>query len=345
MRFALFCPVVALASLFSAAFAATPLTQDPLTALRPADDLVRFAAAAAVPLQGIALAPNAAAAGTDGVTMLLELHKGREVRQWIVRVQTARLTEAERAKPAPAPAPLVIHMSTGRTFTYGYTAQPLVVEFMGPFAVGGEAARPAPEVKHAVVTVNGEYLRQGMAAYCASAVEIKRRMQEAGIKNFIYFGGSGPMSAEGIAKSKQSMGTFVLTEAEDRLAFSIYLALTTFFDAAGRVPACQAVLTEVVDLPSLWSILRHVGVRMDFNYSWSESAVVDSPPAGVPGPMYTLPVTVMLNGRPGVKATIAVVPPNPPLEACAGIYAMCIEHPADASRRLFLRVLAARRTP
>ena len=123
----------------------------------------------------------------------------------------------------------------------------------------------------------------------------------------------------------------------------MYFALQTFFSAAMAIPGNQHVLEPVIQKPSVWSVVRHFGVRTNLSFSWQDVQVAPEGKAAVHQPVYLLPVRLSLNNILAVKANLAVSEPRPPLQASAGILAICAEHPTATDRRLFIRVLSARR--
>ena len=96
-----------------------------------------------------------------------------------------------------------------------------------------------------------------------------------------------------------------------------------------EIPAVRELLEEVVDKPSLWSVVRHGGVQPSFNFFWTAVRAVEENRAGVPDSVYQLPVRTYLNGKLGLNATFAVTRPRGPLTTCAGIVALCAEHPQN----------------
>ncbi len=319
---------------------ATPLTQNPFAAAAPLPLLVAFAASHHLPIEGIAIAAAGAVAQKgDQVVLLLTLEKAGTTRQWLVRLETDDLTDQDwKKKPLPED---VMHTSTGLDLHYANTPTALRVEFFGPFSAGSTGEPVA--TRQTRTLVSREYLDLGIARYCQSALQIMPRLQAAGIAQPSYYGGSGVLSAEAIAKGKQAAAAFGLAPEEERLAFSVYFALRTFFSAAMEIPACQDVLEQVIQKPSVWSVLGQLGVSSNFKYGWQEVQVAPDGKVALDQPVYLLPLRVALNNTPAVKATLAVTVPRPPLEASAGILAVCAEHPTATDRRLFLRVLSARR--
>lgn len=325
----------------------TPLTSDPLTAIEPLPELVSFAAAGRIPLRGIDLGkPGPSLEPQQNVTLLITLMKDETLQQWLIQLSPDVLTENERARRIP-PSPL-IHTSTGRSMSYAFAHAALRLELVGPFLArprATEAATPEIPVRRARALVNGKFLEAGIAEYCRSGLDITRRIERAGIVNPVYTGGSTRPAPETLVQGRHFAAAIQLTEAEERAAFSVYFSLTTFFGAAMEISAVRELLEEVVDRPSLWSVVRHRGVIPSFNFFWTAARAVEESRAGLPDSPFQLPVQIYLNGKLGLKATLVVVQPRGPLTTCAGIVALCAEHPAKPARRLFIRVLSAQRAP
>jgi hypothetical protein len=320
--------------------APAPLTADPLTAVEPAPELVRFATTAGFPLRDIDVAsPAESLVLGQSATLLVTLQKESGEEQWLIRLTIEAMPESERTRPLPPDD--VIHTSTGRTLRYAHSRAAVGVELVGPFS-GAANGRHIPAVtRKAHTVVNANYLTAGIARYCQSGIDIARRIEAAGVKNPIYFAGSGIPPAEAVVKGRRFADSIRLTEDEERAAFSVYFSLTTFFGAAMEIPAVRSLLEEIVAKPSAWSVIRQLGVRTDFDFFWTGARAIEAGRAAVDVPVYELPVQVFLNGQRGVKATIAVTTPSGPLATCAGILAVCAEHPTNPARRLFIRVLAA----
>jgi len=317
----------------------TALTQSPFASPAPLPSLVAFAASHHIPLEGIAVAADSAVAHQgDQVVLLLTLEKAGAAPQWLVRVSHDDLTDQER-KMKPWPEELM-HTATGLDLRFANSPTALRVEFIGPFSAG---LKEPPASRQARTLVSREYLELGIAHYCQSALQIMPRLQAAGLAEPAYYGGPSVLSAEAVAQGKKVAAAFGLTPAEERLAFSVFFALRTFFSAAMEIPACQDVLEQVIQKPSAWSVLSSLGVSTNFKYGWQEVRSAPDGPVALAQPVYLLPLRVSLNNTLAVKATLAVTVPHPPLQACAGIVALCAEHPTVPDRRLFLRVLSARR--
>ena len=322
------------------AAAAPGITCDPLTPVAPVPPLIAFASGHGIPLAGLAVsAVGAVPQKSDQAVFLLALEKGGTTQQWLVRLETDDLTKKERTmKPLPDD---VIHTSTGLHLHYPNTRTALGVEFIGPFDADSTRQPGAPERARSLVS--REYLDLGIAQYCRSALQIAPRVQAAGITDYSYSGSTSVPSPETVARGRQAAAAFGLTPEEERLTFSVYFALRTFLEAARAIPGNQHVLEQVIRKPSVWSVVRHFGVDTTFSYAWEDVEVAPEGTAAVQQPVYLLPVLLSLNDTPAVKANLAVSEPRPPLQAGAGILAICAEHPTATDRRLFIRMLSASR--
>lgn len=103
-------------------------------------------------------------------------------------------------------------------------------------------------------------------------------------------------------------------------------------------PVTRQILREVLELPSLWSIVTNWGVRVSFRVDFFAAERVD--PARFPGEpreLWSVPLVVLLNEQPGFLARVVVGPSGSPDGAVAGIYGVIARHPSDASRRVVVR--------
>jgi hypothetical protein len=325
----------------SAKFSPAP---DPLTAMAPFPSLVAFASSHQLPMTGIDLADaDAAPRKGDQVTLLVTLFNGSDAQQWLACLTKDDLTANEVRMEPPEEA--VIHTSTGLELHFVTSRTALSVRFIGPFSANSPASPGGDQgslVNKARALVSPEYMDAGFDGYCRSALEVTPRIKATSIKPH-YSAGSMPRPSEELREAEPFNNAVHLTPEEERLDFGVYFSIATFFNAATEVTAFRKVLEQVVNEPSLWSIITHRGVRMDLNFWWMNVRAVGPGRIGAPLPAYQFPIEGYLNGAIGAKATLVVCTPRPPLETCAGIMAMCIEDPTDQNRRLFIRILAARR--
>jgi hypothetical protein len=109
-------------------------------------------------------------------------------------------------------------------------------------------------------------------------------------------------------------------------------------------PVTRQILREVLELPSLWSILTNWGVKVSFAIDFFAAERVD--PARFPDEpreLWSVPMTLLLNGQPGFLARVIVGPSGSPDGVVAGIYGLVARHPVDEQRRVLVRLASSRR--
>ena len=118
----------------------------------------------------------------------------------------------------------------------------------------------------------------------------------------------------------------------------------TLFTILQSNPVTRDILREVLELPSVWSLLTHWGVKVSFAVDFFAAERVD--PARFPGEareLWSVPVVLLLNGEPGFLARVIVGPSGSPDGAVAGVYGLIARHPSDASRQVVVRLVSSRR--
>jgi hypothetical protein len=330
--------LLVLAGLLPCVGAATKPVESPLE-IAPYPTVIAYATQQGIRTEGIAFASESAPPQPgDEVVYLLTLQQPASRKQWLVRLVSRQ--------PDPAKGDVrtladdTLYSSTGLELRYTNTPTALDVEFIGPFEASATGqAKVSVSQGHAVVSA--ESLQQGLVGYCEAAIPIATRLKAAGIDNPSYTGSSNRPKPDAIAAGRKAVAAFGLTAEEERLAFSVYFALRSFYQACSEIPACRNVLEQVIQKPSLWSIATNVGVNMNFEYGWHK---VQPYPAGqmpVSTPGYLLPLRLSANGKPVLEARLLATSTQPPLRTCAGIFALAAAHPTDEGRRVYLRVLSA----
>lgn len=121
-------------------------------------------------------------------------------------------------------------------------------------------------------------------------------------------------------------------------------ALRELFGIIRESPILAAVMYEVIDPPSLWSILTHLGVKLRTQVHFDEARPAEPFALGeLEVPAWSLPHEVAVNDQPALRSILQVADPVSPLALCAGIVSFTSVHPTDPSRVLKVRLLAARR--
>ncbi len=127
-------------------------------------------------------------------------------------------------------------------------------------------------------------------------------------------------------------------------SFRAQVALGQLLAIARKSPILRPLLYEVVDMPSLWSVITHFGARMSMRAHFDDVRAVAGERLGDAGvPAWSLPHELLINGDPALHNHILVTDPHSPLALCAGIVAITSVHPTDPSRVFTMRLVAARR--
>lgn len=312
----------------------------------PLPAIVRHAAQATIPLDGIAYAatPSNGASG-DTVVALVSLSEGDRVRQWLLQLTIVPLTPEENNLP-PEQAQ-TWHTSIGSKITFEGARTAVALRLIGP-ARGSD--RPGTEKalvdKTARALVPAGFLRLGFDRAAGTLLRLdtvsgKDEGLNLGISN-------GPFAAEVIARDKPIAERLGVTAEDERAVVGLVPALFAFFDVVIKTPGLKEIFFEMLDKLSLgWSVLTHGGnMQPTFGFNSEDIAVMDTSrwAANLP-PAYDLMIPLALNGKPAVTCRFMATRPDPPLLVSAGIIGLHVKNPRDARRELVIRLVAARPGP
>jgi hypothetical protein len=101
---------------------------------------------------------------------------------------------------------------------------------------------------------------------------------------------------------------------------------------------------QVVEKPSLWSVVTSLGVKATLSMPFEDSAEAASlPPSLPPQPRAAvIPLRIDVNGSPALFADVLATDPRRPLSLCGGMVAASAHHPTDSSVHFDVVLLAAR---
>ncbi len=295
-----------------------------------------------MPLSGMADTGGAEWAQTgDEVTLLVTRYRDSNCEQWLARVRLDSLTLAEWfGKPRPD---AVVYSGTGRTLRFGYAPAALRVAFAGPFEAAATTGHPssAQDVKDERLVTNAQFLSYGLDEFCRVKLKEARLRTEGALKGPGVYYSSYPPPPEALANSKRVAKLLQLTEAEDRITGGCWYPISSFVETVTAVPDFKFVLLPVVDFPSIWSVIKNLGIYSSWNFGGYQVEVHPFADTGLP--LYHFSLLLYVNGHPAINAVVAVVAPRPPLEVCAGIVGIYAESPAHPAQRLFIQAIASRR--
>ena len=273
----------------------------------------------------------------DSVTALVTLfEKGRRPAQWLLEVEAVTPDAADQARNPRAP--WVWYTSAGDKLEFASAHAPVSLRLLGPYA---EAAGKAPKAKerNARFTLDKGFLGLGLDEAAAAIY----RMHQAKLTNQ-FLASPEPFTEAQIAEGKKAATALHLTTAEQRSLAGLGPALLSYFELVQHTPGLDRLFYKVVDLPSVWSVVRHVGVKANLDVEPEHFAPIDTAAWGLPThpPGYGFPMAFRLNGQPALTVTLVVAPPRPPLLACGGIIGLLAEKPSEKETYLTLRILSAR---
>jgi len=286
--------------------------------LQPA--VVAYAKEHSIPLERFEIADSSARAlPGDTMVALITLRDAGIARQWLTQFTVAVLTDKERASSPNTESK--VQFDNGHTYIFN-SGEILALEIAttGPFGAG---EKTPPAERHTRASLNLEFLGLGLDSACSIVLNA--------------FENSEP---------NEVPKTVTLSEQQERTFAGLSPALNAMFESIQNTPGLREILWEIAEKPSVWSIVRRGGKiepSMDLGDKsrWGIVAPLTWAPAGVP--IYRLSPSLLLNRKLAVDFSLIVVAPRPPLLTTAGVIGIVATSPGSKSKRLDIRVLAARR--
>jgi hypothetical protein len=284
-------------------------------------------------VDGEALTPG------DSITGLVTLHeKGARQMQWIVYSEiVAAGPKDDIGKKAQ---PVVFYTTLGNKLEFKSAPVMVNVRTIGPFVESGEKIKPKVEEESARFPLDKGFLSLGLDRAVAAVLKFKENKEHG---NFAF--GPKPFSDPEIAKGRKLAESTHITSDDERALCGSCPALLSYFDFVQHTPGLQDICFKVVDMPSVWSMIRHVGVTANLTFETEQCRAADAFAWESSGntPVYYFPILLKLNNQPALRVTFVVTSPKPPLLGCGGIVGMLAEKPGEKEMYLTLRVISARR--
>lgn len=101
------------------------------------------------------------------------------------------------------------------------------------------------------------------------------------------------------------------------------------------------LLWQVMEKPSLWSVVSSLGVSVTLQPNFHVAAHVEQPACGGVSP-WRVPMAVLVNDQRALDTELSVVPAVRPFALCGGIVGITARNPHDPTREASLVLLAAR---
>jgi hypothetical protein len=300
----------------------------------PGAELVAVAQANQIPMRHIDPFSDAGhlSAG-DSITALVRVNeKGRRRTEWLLYLQVSA-----NARPQPSNT-MVMYSSTGSKLDFHSAPVPVTLRTFGPFDASPRKRVLKRQDKSADFALDQGFLALGLD----NAAVALLRLRQSKVKGSFGFSNKRFSDAE-ITRTRNVTRPVQLTEAEERALAGAAPALLSYFHIVQRTEGLSDILYELIDLPSMWTLVR--GVHTNFRFVNEDLRRGDDSAWGLPdrSSVYCLPLVLELNKHPALNITFVATSPRPPLLPCAGVVALLAEKPGHKETYLTLRIISARR--
>jgi hypothetical protein len=103
------------------------------------------------------------------------------------------------------------------------------------------------------------------------------------------------------------------------------------------------LLWEVIERPSLWSVVSHLGARVVLRPRFHALTDMLSPVPELCVPAWRLPLTLDVNDDPALQVELFVADPTPPFALCGGVLGATARHPSQPGLEFSLLLLSGQR--
>ena len=124
---------------------------------------------------------------------------------------------------------------------------------------------------------------------------------------------------------------------------SAHLALAGFLHLLSRHEHIRPILRRVLRLPSLWSVIWHMGVDIRIIPRFGLVELAPAKLAGEAAKAWYLPLEIQANGSVALAGSMKVVAPQSPRTLCAGVVSVVFMKPGEPGTYLTMQLMAAKR--
>jgi hypothetical protein len=276
----------------------------------------------------------------DSITALITLNeKGKRCTQWLLylKVSTNDKPASSNADAAARTSTRTVYASTGGKLEFRSQPVPVTLRTLGPFDASPRKRSIKPHDKTAHFALDEGFLALGLD----NAAVAVSRLKQTKVKGSFSFS-DHPFSEADIARNREATRAVQLTSDEQRALAGAGPALNSYLHIVQRTEGLSDILIELIDLPSMWSLVRK-GVNVQFRFLNEHLGPVDDSAWNLTLPIYSVPTALEINKHRALNITFVATAARPPLLPCAGVVALLAEKPRDKDTYLTLRILSARR--
>lgn len=301
----------------------------------PCAELLAVARAQHIPVEQIdPLSEAGTLKAGDSITAFVVLDdKGKRRLQWLLYLKVSGQT----APGTNNSSRMVMHSSTGSRLEFVSTPAQVTLRTLGPFDASPRKRALKHHDKTAQFTLDEGFLALGLDRAAVALM----RLRQTNVKGSFAFS-SQPFSQAAITKTRKLTDPVRLTTDEERALAGAAPALMSYFDIVQRTEGLSDILFELIDLPSMWSLLTKGGVNTNFRFANENLGPGDGSAWNLGLPVYNLPLVLELNKHRALDITFLATAARPPLLPCAGVVALLAEKPGKKDTYLALRILSAR---
>ena len=306
-----------------------------LHSVPPCAELLAVAGANQIPIEQIdPLSDAGTLKAGDSITALVVLDdKGKRRMQWLLYLKVSGAKTGTNKSSR-----MVMHSSTGSRLEFVSTPAEVTLRTLGPFDASPRKRALKHHDKTAQFTLDEGFLALGLDRAAVALM----RLRQSKVKGSFGFS-SRPFPQGAITKTRKITHPVRLTADEERALAGAAPALMSYFNIVQRTEGLSEILFELIDLPSMWSLLRKGGVNTNFRFANENLGPADDSAWNLGLPVYNVPLVLELNKHHALDITFVATAPRSPLLPCAGVVALLAEKPGQKETYLSLRILSARR--
>ena len=274
----------------------------------------------------------------DSATALFTLfEKGGRKTQWLLLIEAAAPKVEEKTRAAGAP--VVLYAGAGEKLEFAHKLAPATLRLVGPvMEVQGKSKSAKIQDDTARIVLDKGFLGIGHDEAAAAICRIMQNQLHGGFQVR-----GRPFTDAEVAEGRKQMAALKSTVREQRAFIGSSMALESYFDLVQQTPGLDDVFMKIVKVPSVWSVVWHLGVKISIDLLRKDVAPQDALTWNLPAgtPCHRLPLVFRVNDQPALILTLVVVPPRPPMLSCGGIVGLLAEKPGDKDTYLTLQLISA----